>query len=74
MTEDQQNTPGRTSHCCAGMLMALNCGYVRKGFLWYKYDPPRWFPWNLNITGKGYRDVSPIQFCPFCGTDLDSPE
>lgn len=72
MDEEKQHTPGRTSSCCGALKWALSCGYVRKGYLWRKHDPPSWIPWTLNITGKGYRDVSPVHFCPFCGTDLDS--
>lgn len=74
MTEGEQHTPGRTSLCCGGMRMALRAGYIRKGYLWYKPNPPKWIPWTMNITGEGYRDVSPIHCCPFCCTDLDQRE
>lgn len=72
MSEEKQHTPGRTSACCGALEWALSCGYVRKGYFWRKHDPPSWIPWTLDITGEGYRDVSPIHFCPFCGTDLDA--
>jgi len=72
-TEEAQHTPGRTSSCCGGMTWGLDCGYIRKGYLWYRPDPPKWIPWCLDIKGKGYYDVSPIRYCPWCGVDLDAP-
>lgn len=69
---DDQHTTGRTSSCCVGMRMSLSCGYIIRGFLWHKYDPPLWIPWTFNISGQGFREVAPIHFCPFCGIDLDS--
>lgn len=69
-----QHTSGRTSPCCGGLKWALSLGYVLKGYLWYNPGAPKWIPWTLHITGRGYQDISPIHYCPFCGTDLDSPE
>lgn len=71
---NEQHVPGRTSPCCASMRMALACGYIQKGFLWYKFDPPLWVFWRMSIKGEGFYEVSPIHFCPFCGVDLDSGE
>jgi len=75
MTEnDKQHVPGRTSSCCISMANALRCGYIRMGYFYRKHDPPSWIPWSLDLAGEGWREVSPIHFCPFCGVDLDAPE
>lgn len=74
MPPDDQHVPGLTSPCCGNMKWALSCGYIRKGYSWHKPDPSIWVPWSLYIKGKGFVDVSPIRFCPFCGRDLDDPE
>jgi hypothetical protein len=56
------------------MKNALRIGYIQKGFLWYKWDPPRWFNWQFRIDdGRGY-DESDIDYCPFCGAELNKPE
>lgn len=72
--QEYQHFAGYTSPCCAGMLMLVHIGVVKKGFLWGKYAPPRWYPWTFNISGKGYKEVSPIRYCPYCGIDLDAGE
>lgn len=72
MTEDKQYHPGRVTFCCVSMRMALNARFIKQGFFWQKPEKPYWIPWRLDVTGKGYRDVSPINFCPFCGVDLNS--
>lgn len=74
MMADYQSCPGRTSACWQEMQWALSCGYIYKGYLYRKLDPPKWISWSFHIEGAGFVDDSPIRFCPFCGCDLDAPE
>jgi len=73
-TVDYQRTPGRREPCCWQLKWAVQCSYIKKGYMWWQNHEPVWIPWTLSISGKGYRDVSPIAFCPFCGKSLDKPE
>lgn len=74
MNNDLQSRPGRLTACCSGLNWALACRYIKKGYMWWVEGKRSWTPWTLNISGRGYRDVSPIGFCPFCGANLDKPE
>lgn len=74
MPTDYQTFEGRTSACCLEMQWAISALYIRKGYLWRGMRPPKWISWSFHIQAEGMMDVSPIHFCPFCGTDLDAPE
>lgn len=69
-----QGTPGRLTPCCGGIKWALSCGYIKKGYPWYVNNKRSWIPWTLNVTGEGFKDISPIAFCPFSGHNLNEPE
>jgi hypothetical protein len=56
------------------MKMALSIGYVQKGFLLRRFEPPKWCHWGFNLQGEGWVEKSPIHYCPFCGIDLDGSE
>lgn len=71
---DYQTVPGLLRPRCPGMKMAVSIGYIQKGFLWRKFDPPKWFPWGFNLDGDGWAEHSAIRYCPFCGIDLDRSE
>lgn len=71
---ETQHTPGRRQPCCISMAWAIQCGYVKRGYLWWRDRKQFWVPWCLFLSGTGWVETSPIHFCPFCGTDLDKPE
>lgn len=69
-----EGNAGRLTPCCVSLRWAVSCGYIRKGYVHYGYNPPLWCGWTLKVAGPGYYDVSPVSFCPFCGVDLDAPD
>jgi hypothetical protein len=68
---DYQTKPGRRQPCCISMVWAVWAGYIRRGYLYHKHNPPRWCSWSIKVKDVGFYDVSPIHFCPFCGKSLD---
>jgi len=53
------------------MTWAVWAGYIRRGYMYHKHNPPRWCSWSIKVKDVGFYDVSPIFFCPFCGKSLD---
>lgn len=71
---DLQTTAGRLTPCCIELSWALSLGYVKRGYMWLVSGQKRWIPWCFNISGEGFKETSPIHFCPFSGHSLDKPE
>lgn len=65
---------GQTEVCCIDMGNSLRLGYVRKGYMFRRLGEWIWIPWSYNLSGEGWRDVSPISYCPFCGLALNEVE
>jgi hypothetical protein len=60
--------------CCLDLTNSLRLGYIRKGYLWHSVHDVVWIPWRFDVVSKWWADVSPIHYCPFCGTSLDERE
>jgi hypothetical protein len=72
--EHIQRTTGRRQPCCVSLAWAVKLRYIKRGYMWRNKNGPVWIPWTLDLSGEGWREVSPVHFCPFCGTNLDSTE